>query len=883
MTEWSGGGRGPPRLAEILLSVAVRDPEAREGILGDLFEEYREDARQSPGSAASRYWRAALGLALRYTLSGGLRRRRAHTPRVHPGIAARGWGPALLYDLRTAGRTLRRNRGLSAVVVSTLGLGIGVTTAIFAVFHAVVLRPLPFDEPHRLVRFAEVSPQGVDFLVSPLNFVDHRDQAASFIELASIRVEQVALRDANGAEAVAAGLIDASLFRVFRMEPRQGRVFTPDEARIGGSGAVAVLSDRLWKLRFGGVSEAVGQTLSTDRGNFEVIGIMPESLEFTGVDLWLPGSAPSTATRDDRRLHVYGRLRRDVPLQRAQAGAERIATRIAERFPESNDGWGVELMPFPDWIVGDDAKSTAVTLLAASGLLLVLIGANVSNLLLARTTTRQKEFGIRSALGAGRLGVARQIVSETLLLGVVGGLVGLATACLLIALVGLLPPVLPRLNEVDVGVAVILFAVIVSVVEGAAIGFGSAAKATYWKVREALSETGRVEPGSARRFGDLLVVGQLALAVTLLVAAGLLGRSFQQLRSVEQGFELDGLMTSEITLSNELPRAELPAVYRTVLADVRTIAGVNAASGTDMRYFNLTPRPFTELGRADAGIDDFVSADWRVITEDYFRTTGVPLLAGRTIDHAREGQDGSEVVVSRSLVEILWPNGDGVGELLRWEGPHGELSRIVGVVGNVSDVHPGLTTVPSVYVSYERVPRWAMTLLVRADPSTAGLAGALRESVHEVDRSAAVSALRPLRQSYTQVLSPDRFLPSFFAVVAVAAMILAGLGIYGLLSFTVSRRAHDIGIRMALGGRPGSMLRMLFLHGVKLVALGVIAGTVGALVLTRTLAPVLFEIDHTDPPTYVIVAVFVTLVSLAATYVPARRATRVDPLRVRPT
>ncbi len=886
MTPWFGGGDGPPKLAEMLLRLVVKDPESREGILGDLWEEYCEAASQrSPRYATRWYWWSAIRLAFRYVTA---RTQRMPLPQgsgtVIPALRRGGTVTSVARDVGYAARGLGRSPRFSAAVALTLGLGLGASATIFGVFDAVVLQPMPFPGPDRLVRLSQLTPRGVDFQVSQPDFVDFRDRASGLVDLAAVQTQEVAFESDGALERLTAGLTTSALFRVLEVRPALGRSFSEPEGVPRAGSRTAILSSHLWVERFEADRDVLGRTVRLDDGLFVVIGVMPRGLELLGdVDVWLPRGADPLAQRDDHRLQVYGRLRDEVHLLDAREAIAAIAIDLGESHPASNAGWSAQLAPLTDFLVGAQVRLVTVTLLSALGLLLLLIGANISNLLMARTTGRQREFGVRSALGAGRWSVVRLLLAESVLLSLMGAVAGVALAYGLLPVVARQPELVPRMSDVAFDWRVLTFAMVASAVEGLGIGLGPALQSTRWSVQRALTETGGGTSRAARRYRDVLVVGQVSMAMTLLVSASLLVKSFRQLQRVDPGFRTQELLAVEVQLSSPGSPLELPGRVEEMLSNLRTLPGVRAAAGTSMRFFDLSPRTFTMLGRMDAALDDYVTADWRIVTPRYFETTEVPVRAGRVFDDRLEASGEAEVVVGEALANSLWPDEDALGQRLRWEAPEGIATRVVGVVGDVSDVHPGLPQVASAYVPYARVPTRRLTLLLRTDSPPPDLAAAVGRTVREVDRGAALAELRDVGERYVDVLAVDRLLPTLLAVVAAIAVVLSGLGVYGLVAFTVARRGHEIGIRMALGGRPGAIVAMLFGHGVRLVSAGVVMGALAAAAVSRTFASLLFETEPTDLSTYVGVGAFVAVVGLIATYVPSRRATHVEPTRVLPT
>jgi predicted permease len=885
MTRWFGGGGGPPRLAEMLLRLVVKDPESREGILGDLWEEYREAAgRRSRRYATRWYWWSAIGLALRYATA---RIEGPHAPQrtggVTRGLRRGGALSAVARDVGYAATGLWRSARFTAALAMTLGLGLGASATIFGVFDAVVLQPMPFPRPERLVRLAQLTPQGVDFQVSQPDFVDFRRRTTGLLDLAAVQAREVSFQGEAGLERLTAGLTTSALLRVLGMRPALGRSFSEPEGIPGAGARAVILSDRLWVDRFGADRDVLGRTLRLDDGLFVVVGVMPRGLEvLADIDVWLARGADPLAARDDRRLQVYGRLRSQVPLSGAREEVASIAIDLGERYPASNQGWGAQLTPLTDVLVGTQVRLVTVTLLSALGLLLLLIGANISNLLMARTTGRQREFGVRSALGAGHWSVVRLLFAESLLLSLMGAVIGVGLAFLLLPVVARQPELVPRMSNAAFDLHVLAFAALASAGEGIGIGLGPVLQATRWSVQRALTETGGGTARAARRYREVLVVGQVSLAMTLLVAASLLAKSFRHLQQVDPGFRTEELLAVEVQLSLPGSRRELPVRIEEMLAGLRGLPGVQAVAGTSMRFFDLSPRTFTELGRMDAALEDYVTADWRTVTPRYFETVDVPVRAGRVFDDGPGAQGEPEVVVGETLARRLWPDEDAVGQRLLWEGPEGIAARVIGVVGDVSDVHPVLPQVASAYVPFAAAPTRQLTLLLRTASQPADLAAAVGRKIREIDRGAALTELRDVRARYVDVLAVDRLLPTLLVVVAILAVVLSGLGVYGLVSFTVARRGHEIGIRLALGGRPGAIVAMLFRHGVRLVSAGVVVGALAAAAVSRIFASLLFETEPMDPFTYVGVGAFLALVGLVATYVPSRRATRVEPMKVLP-
>src|ERR1051326_1984113 len=800
----------------------------------------------------------------------------------------------MLKDVRYGIRSLLKRPGLTAVALLTLGLGIGVNTAIFSAVDSVLLRPLPLQNPDRLVAVWEHTPSlGIaQNHMAPANFFDLRQHNEVFEGLSAFSETSVNLTGTGEPEHLTGQLVSANVFSLLGVAPALGRAFSPDEDQIGRE-HVVVLSDALWQRLFNRNPNIVNRQITLNGESFTVVGVMPRGFFFPEreAELWLPWAMePEQASgRGDHYLRVVGRLKPGITIERANAVTEALAAHLAKDYPRTNEGLGILVRSFQQDYVGD-LRLPILILFGAVAVVLLIVCANVANLLLAQATTRRREIAIRMALGAKRWTIARQFLTESLLLAIGGGLLGaLGATWGVAALSKLLPESLAKLQAISVDARVLLFTLAAVVVTAIAFGVVPALHAARANPGESLTETrGDLAGGvSGRHVRRLLVVSEVALAVVLLVGAGLLIRSFQRLRQVDLGFKTDNLLTMrmELPMPKYLKADARDAFYSELVRRVDEIPGVESSglisflplSTSGMKFM------FSVEGRALPGDMNQPFALYRAVTPDYFRATGIPLQRGRFFD-AHDTRDSLPVVVvNRKLAEKFWPGEDAVGKRLK-VGPVDSPNAWATVAGVVGDVRQNGFYGDQQYELYavsaqERRPWLApRDLVVRTTGDPATIAGAVRQAVWAVDKDQPVTNVRTMNEVFAAAISRERFQMLLLALFATLALVLACVGLYGVISYGVAQRTHEIGVRMALGAQPGDVLRLVIRQGMVLTIVGLVLGTIAALAATRVMTDLLYGVTATDAITFISVAALLVLVALLACYLPARRATKVDPL-----
>jgi predicted permease len=790
------------------------------------------------------------------------------------------------HDVRYAARMLRKNPGFTLVAVLTLALGIGATTAIFSVINGVMLRPLPFANADRLVRVWESDiPRGrPEFSVSQPNFLDFRARSQTFERMAATAGLTMNLTSGDSVEPLVARAVTIDFLPALGARPALGRNFVPDEDRPGGNTRVALVTHGFWQRRLAADARVVGTTIALNGASYSVVGVLPESFVWAvpNLDLLVPLAADPAQPRADHRLLVFGLLKPGVQLPQANADLQAIAAQLSAQYPDSNGGWSVLLRSFYDWLVPGETRRMLLVFLAAVGIVLLIASSNVANLMLARAAARQKEMSIRVALGAGRGRVLAQLLVESILLAMIAGTVGCAIAVgATQVLKAMGPDSVPRLDEVAVDGRVLLFAFVVSVATGVLFGLAPAIQASRPNMNESLKDAGRTGAGgtSRQRLRDSLVILEVALSVALLVGAGLLIRSMWTLQSVDPGFDPRKLLTMQVSLSGPMDQtgAKARAFYRQLLEKIGSLPGVTSAATSSivpMGGGNTSIEVVIE-GRAADSAGIVPSADWRVVSAGYFRTLGVA-LRGRDFD---ERDDKFQtVIVGEEMARRYWAGVDPIGRSFFWHSATGPRLTVVGVAGDVRNLSLETEPAPVVYLPSTAF-RWnPMFLTIRTATDPASQTGAVRNAVRAIDPKVPISNVRTGEEILAVSIGPRRFTMFLLASFAGLALILASVGLFGVLSYLVSQRTHDIGVRLALGATPRDVFRLVVGRGMLLAGSGAAAGLAAAFWLSRALQALLFQVRPTDLITFATVVVVLLGVALIACYVPARRATRVDPV-----
>jgi predicted permease len=800
----------------------------------------------------------------------------------------------VLQDLRYAVRTLLRARGFTAVALAVLALGIGLNTAIFSVVNAVVLRPLPYAEPERLVELRLPTPgEAAPGAVSVVDFQDWREQSRSFADMALVNTlsRGLTLSGESEPEQLATAYVHPALFSTLAVPPALGRPLRIED-NDPGRNRVAVVSHALWRRRFGGDPAVVGRAVTLDGAPFTLVGVMGPAFRFpdAGTEVWAPESlidaARAPRRRDTRYQRVIARLGPGVTLAQARAEMDTIAGRMAAQHPDTNAGrTRVTIVPLQESIAGESVRRPLLVLLGAVVLVLLISCANVGHLLFARTDARQREIAIRLALGAGRGRLLRQLLTESLVLALAGGALGAwVGAWSLEALLALSRRFLPLQNDVTVDGRVLAFALLASVVSALVFGVGPALRVSAADPQRALRDGGR--GGSAgverRRLRAVLVVAEVAVALVLVVGAALTLRSFQRLLHVDPGFRPQGLLTVTMNASSmRYPdRPKYMAFYRAVLDRVSQVPGVQSAASTRNLPLQGTPEtwPVSVDGQPPAVPGSAPVVPVHQVSPRYFDTIGIPLLQGRAFADTDHETAPSVVVVSRAMAERFWPGRDAVGQAVRFAPDAAATATVVGVVGDVRQARLAAAGEPSLYVPQAQQGRRGFTLVLRVAGDPRLLEAAVRREILAVDPQHPIIRSAAMEDVMADALAQPRLMAVLLGTFGALALLLAALGTYAVIAYAVSLRTPEFGIRMALGATPRQVFRIVLREGAGLALVGVALGTATALAVTRLLASQLYGVSVTDAATYAAVAVLLLATTMLACYLPARRATRVDPL-----
>jgi putative ABC transport system permease protein len=800
----------------------------------------------------------------------------------------------LLQDIRYGIRMLVRNPGFTAIAVLALALGIGANTAIFTVVNAVLLEPLPYQKPDEIMRlsatWANQDDMGI-LTISYPDFLDYRAQNEVFTDVSIIDGTSMTIAGGDEPERLQCALVSASLFPLLGVQPIVGRSFLPEEDQPSG-GPVVIISRSLWQRRFNFDPAIVGQAITLSQNSYTVIGVMPSEFKMPSslmggrpTDLWMT-ITPSAhkRSRSTHRYEAYGRLKPGVTLARAQDDLSAIAGRLEQAYPDTNKGKQVRVSQLSEMVVGE-SRTMLLVLLGAVGFVLLIACANVANLLLARATKRQKEIAIRTAVGARRGRIVQQLMTESMLLALAGGAAGLLIALWSVdAFVALKPEGIPRLDEVALNAKVMGFTLGVSLVTGLLFGLVPALQVSKPNLVSYIKESGgSVSAGTGnRRIRDLLVVSEIALALVLLIGAGLLIKSFWRLQQVDSGIKTDNLLTLQLSLPQKEYTEDKQSrdFYRELLSrleatpGVRSVGAVNIlplGGGFSCDSFARDDRP--------APPNEEPCAEYRLITPDYFRTMGVPLMAGRGFTE-RDNEDSTQVVIiNEAMAQKFWPGEDPIGMRLTPDTGKHVSREIVGVVRNVKHFGFAADAAPEFYIPFfQDYYARSMALALRTDSNPTSLIGAVRNEVWSLDKSLPVINVRTMNELVARSVAQPRFRTMLLGIFASVALMLAALGIYGVVSYSVTQRTREIGIRMALGAQTSDILKLILGHGVAVTMIGVAIGVAAASIVTRVLASFLFKVDVTDAGTFAGVSLLLMAVALLACYIPARRAMKVDPM-----
>jgi putative ABC transport system permease protein len=803
----------------------------------------------------------------------------------------------MFQDLRYGARMLLKRPGFTLIAVITLALGIGANTAIFSMVNGVLLRPLPYKEPQRLVMVFAPRPQVQDLPPWAADFVELRDRNQAFEEAAAFRAQALSITGAGEPEFAGGARVSANLFTLLGIGAIRGRAFLPEEDQPGRN-RVVILSHGLWRRRFGSDPQIIGRTISLNDEPHTVVGVAPPGFQFPRkgdlpapyqfpheIDLYTP-LALTPENMNNRRplpVPVIARLKPEVGIDQAQAEMIGIAERLRQQYPEANRDKSIRLVSFHQQVVGK-VKYALLVLLGAVGFVLLIACANVANLLLARAAGRASEIAIRAALGAGRWRLIRQLLTESALLAIVSGALALLVAFWVVDLVqAIVPDNLPRADEIGIDGRVFGFTLLVSLGAGAVFGLLPALQASNAPLNEALKEGGRGSSGSRRHhLRNLLVVSEVALALVLLVGAGLMLRSFIRLISVDPGLDPQNVLTADIMLPRGKYAPPQQAVFfQRLLERLRAVPGVQSAGA-------VYPLPLSG-GEEGTGFDiegqppapgEQRAAGQRWVSTDYFKALDIQLQKGRVFTESDGAGAPPVLVINDAMARQYWPNEDPIGRRINFERRDGQpvWREIIGVVGDVRHTALDKRSGPEIYLPITQNPWPFMTLVVRTDGASMNFVAAVRGQVLAIDKGLPISNIHTMEELLERSVSQPRFNLALLAIFAGVALLLAAVGIYGVMSYLVTERTHEIGVRMALGAQARDVLKLVIRQGMTLTLAGVALGLITAFGLTRLIKSLLFGVSATDPMTFAVIAILLAGVALLACWIPARRAAKVDPM-----
>ena len=799
----------------------------------------------------------------------------------------------LLNDLRYAARMMGKNPGFTLIAVITLALGIGANTAIFTVVNAVLLRPLGFHDPSRLVIVAEKSPYPT-ITTSYENYVDWRAQSQSFESMEGTRGATIALTGAGDPERLNSRYATAGLFPLLGVDAVVGRTFRAEEDAAGGA-PVVLLSYGLWQRRFGGAADAVGKSITLDSRPYTIVGVLPKGFELLQpADVFLPFTPWAKTLPDDRNWHpgIYAvaRLKPGVTREQARTEMVGITKRLENQYPEYNTGISAEVVGLQDRLV-QNVRPALLLLLGAVSFVLLIACVNVANLLLARAASRGREIAIRTSMGASRWRIVRGLLTESVLIAVTGGALGLLVASAALGpLLHMAEGSVPQIFSVGLDRSVLLFTLVVSVLTGLVFGIVPALRTGKIDLRETLNEgsRGSTTGRGHHRILGALVATEIAVALLLLIGSGLLLRSFSRLQEVSPGFQPDHLLVADLPLSqNAYAKPELRYEFFDRLVErAKTLPGVKSAGaasflpvsgGGSLIQFNIEGRP-------PKTPHDYVAAGYRTVTPQYMETMGVPLLQGRNIAAGDVEKAPAVVVINASMARTYFPGENPLGKRMQIGATPDKDVPYMEIVGVVGDVLQGLDTdaKAEMYLPYRQadtvLPVFQLSVVLRTSGDPRLQAAALRSAVREIDPNQPVVKIRTMEENMATSVTEPRFRTWLIGIFAALALVLAAVGIYGVMSYSVNQRTNEMGIRVTLGAQPNDVFRIVVGEGLRLALIGVGVGLIGALAATRVLRTFLYGVSAIDPVTFAVTAALLILVAVAACYFPARRATRVDPM-----
>ena len=794
-----------------------------------------------------------------------------------------------LQDLRYALRTLGKTPGVALIAIVTLGLGIGATTTVFSCVNALFLRPFPYAKPLQLaaLRSDNVKRGWIGSTVSYPNFLDYQAQARSFTGLAAHSGQSFNMSGGDEPERLEGATVTWNMFGLLGLAPSLGRDFGPDDGRVGAPNVV-IVSQGLWERRFGADSGVLGRAITLSGRPYTVVGILPAPIQFPDdAQLWVPIAWSPTEQRGMNRLEVIGRLRDGVSFAAADAEMKGVAGRLAAQYPEDNGEWSASVVPLREDQTGE-YRTVLQIMMGAVGFVLLIACANVANLMLSRAAARQREMAIRGALGAGRLRIVRQLLTESVLLALGGAALGVVIAMWgLDFVIAAVPADKPFWMVFSVDGRVLAFTVAVAVGTGVLFGLAPAWQTTRVNLHESLKEGSRgagAGGGSARhRLRHTLVVVQVGLSMILLVGATLMIRSFLRLHQVDPGFDRHNVLASWVVLAG--PRydsvAARAAFFEQVLPRLRALPGVTGAAASQAPPLSQSSSvsSFSVEGWS-VPPGERLEGNWQAVTAGFVSLLGVPVTRGRDLTEQDVRDSALVAVINQTMAGRYWPGQEALGKRFRFgsDEPDSPWMTVVGIVGNVRHEKLSEPAEDQFYIPYTQSPYRGMMLLIRTTAAPAALAAAMRREVHAVDAQLPMFEMRTMAEMYRQSLWEQRLYSTMFGAFAAVALLLAAVGLYGVMSYMVTLRTHEIGVRMALGAQRSDMLRLVVRQGIRLTALGVLIGLAGAFAVTGTLKNFLYGVTPADPATFFGIPLLLSLVALLASWIPARRATRVDPM-----